>query len=356
MIKSSLYREFYKGKKIIVTGHSGFKGFWLSLILEKMGAEVVGISNEISDLSLIRRLDDQFNIKSIIQDVRNYESIKKIFNDEKPDIVFHLAAQALVNIGYSDPLNTFSTNIMGSINIAHSIKETESVSSCIMITSDKCYKNQEWIWGYRENDILGGIDPYSSSKACAEISLLSYYESFKNDLKSFFCTARAGNVVGGGDFTHGRLIPDIIQSLKNGEKFIIRNPNATRPWQHVLEPLSGYLKLPIIGPTLNQDHSSISWNFGPKKESCIKVIDFIKKMSSYFNEEIIIEKNNKNTFYESQLLELNCEKSNKFLNWEPKLNIDQTVEWTGDWYKSFINDSSKIINKTIAQIEEYFDD
>lgn len=348
--------KFFKNKTVLITGHTGFKGSWLSLVLLRFGAKVVGVSNDLNKNSLFQFIDKD-QIISIKEDVRNLESLKKIFKDYKPQIVFHLAAQAIVSEGYEDPISTFTTNIVGSLNIAECIRFSKGVESTIMITSDKCYKNQEWQWGYRENDILGGLDPYSSSKASAEIVLYSFYRSFRDEIDGLFCTTRAGNVVGGGDFSQGRLIPDIIRSIESKKSIELRNPKATRPWQHVLEPISGYLKLATQKSSIgNLFSDSIGWNFGPDNISCIQVSKFVSKLSNYFNLELIIEDKNNEAYYESQLLELNCEKAKKYLKWSPKLNIDETVKWTGDWYKQYFENKEFLISKTNDQIEEYFSD
>lgn len=348
--------KFFKNKTVLVTGHTGFKGSWLSLVLLKFGAKVIGVSNDLNRNSLFQYIDKD-KIISIKEDVRNFDSIKKIFDEYKPQIVFHLAAQAIVSKGYDDPISTFTTNIIGSLNIAECVRLSEGIESTIMITSDKCYKNQEWQWGYRENDMLGGLDPYSSSKASAELVLYSFYKSFRDDIDGLFCTARAGNVVGGGDFSHGRLIPDIIRSIESNKPIELRNPKATRPWQHVLEPISGYLKLATQRSSIGDSFSdNIGWNFGPDNISCIEVSKFVLKLSNYFNLELLTENKNNEAYYESQLLELNCEKAKKYLKWTPKLNIDETIKWTGDWYKQYFENKNTLVSKTNDQIEEYFSD
>jgi CDP-glucose 4,6-dehydratase len=349
-------KNFFKNKTVLVTGHTGFKGSWLSLVLLKFGARVIGVSNDLKKNSLFKYIDEK-KIISIKEDVRNLKALKKIFNEHKPQVVFHLAAQAIVGEGYKDPINTFTTNIIGSLNVAECVRTYDGIESTIMITSDKCYKNQEWQWGYRENDMLGGLDPYSSSKASAEIVLYSFFKSFKDNLGGLFCTTRAGNVVGGGDFSEGRLIPDIVRSIKSKKPILLRNPKATRPWQHVLEPISGYLKLATQKANIENSFSeSIGWNFGPENISCIEVSKFVSKLSNYLNLDLSIKNRNDEVYYESQLLELNCEKAKKYLKWKPKLNIDETIKWTGDWYNQYFENENSLISITNDQIEEYFGD
>jgi len=245
----AINKNFWRGKKVLITGHTGFKGSWLSLWLQSLGAEVVGVSLDVPTTpSLYEQANVSENMISLRQDIRDVVAIRKIFQDHLPEVVFHLAAQPLVRLSYREPVETYETNVMGTLHLLEGIRNVDSVRSAVMITTDKCYQNKEWVWGYRETDTLGGHDPYSSSKAAAELLISSYRESYfpqdkYGEHKTAIASARAGNVVGGGDWADDRLIPDIIRAFQNNKEVFIRNPKSTRPWQHVLEPLSGYLDI-----------------------------------------------------------------------------------------------------------------
>tara|TARA_X000001036_G_C20674098_1_gene803527 strand:- start:1689 stop:2768 length:1080 start_codon:yes stop_codon:yes gene_type:complete len=345
----------FKDKKVLITGHTGFKGSWLALWLEKLGSQVTGISlDPPTSPSHFKVSKLSSKISDVRLDIRNNSKLKKIIIDLKPDYIFHLAAQPLVKQSYEDPTSTWEINLMGSLSILDSLRYLDQKCTVIMITSDKCYDNVEWTWGYRENDRLGGPDPYSASKGATELLIKSYVKSFfsKKNNKIFIASARAGNVIGGGDWAKDRIIPDCVRAWSNNRKVKLRNPNATRPWQHVLEPLSGYLKL---GRRLSLDSNlhGESFNFGPNSNQNYSVKELVVRMGKYWEQVKWEDVSNNSGPYESNLLKLNCDKALHKLNWKPTLNYEQTVRMTSEWYSSFYNDPSNIINKTIEQINEF---
>ena len=348
------FKNFFKGKNILITGHTGFKGSWLSLILHNFGANVYGYSLPMENK---KNHFELLNLKKLINhnegDVRDYSSLKNVFEKCKPDLIFHLAAQALVKKSYLNPSDTFSTNFLGSLNILELSRTSKNLKSLIYVTSDKCYENKEWIWGYRENDQLGGHDPYSASKSCAEIMFSSYMKSFFSIKgKIGVASVRAGNVIGGGDWSEDRIVPDCINSIIENKTIILRNPNAVRPWQHVLEPLNGYM---ILSYHLYKNPSKFSgnWNFGPKESETLSVLDLSKFFISYFKSgKIKVEKSSLNA-YETQLLKLNCDKANLLLSWRPKWDIPKTLGMTAEWYKRILEgENAKLV--TIEQVEKFF--
>lgn len=341
--------SIFKNKKIIITGDTGFKGSWLSLWLANMGANVLGISLEP------KQKNDHYNIlnlENIIQhktlNICDYNSLEKEILAFEPEIIFHLAAQPLVKYSYDNSKETFDTNILGSVHILEIIKQCNSIKALIYVTSDKCYKNKEWIWGYRENDELGGKDPYSASKAAAEIVFNSYFESFfKNSERLGVASVRAGNVIGGGDWSLDRIVPDCIRALNSKKPISIRNPNSTRPWQHVLEPLYGYLLL-AVKLLSNPKEFSGSWNFGPNNDNVKTVKELSQKVIEYWGEGSIVETDNSINYHEANLLKLNCDKSYQFLKWMPTYNFDETIKLTIEWYKSFFeNNAAETTTKQI---------
>jgi CDP-glucose 4,6-dehydratase len=353
----SLFGGVYKNKKVLLTGHTGFKGSWLALWLQQMGAIVYGYSlkneDEVNHLSLLN-----LDIEEKIDDIRNDEVLQQYFNEIQPDIVFHLAAQALVRKSYDDPVDTFSTNVMGTLNIFEASRKTPSVKAIINVTTDKCYENKEWEWGYRENEAMGGYDPYSASKGCSELLTSSYRNSYFNNndhgIKHnvLLASGRAGNVIGGGDWAADRLIPDIIKAAAIKKTVLIRNPLATRPWQHVLEPLSGYLTL---GSKLLQKEISVAdgWNFGPDIHSNIQVGDIVKLSNEYWNAIQIEISKNTNEHHEANLLMLDCTKANKTLKWKAVWGIDKTIDKTISWYKSYY-ENNKLLS--LEDLTEYISD
>ena len=349
------YLKIYKNKKILITGHTGFKGSWLSLLLNEIGAKVIGYSKPLEEVNKhYQLLNIDKEITSIEGDIQDAKHLNAVFNKYKPEIVFHLAAQSIVKISYDDPLNTFSTNVIGSLNVLNAVKNSKSVKALVYITSDKCYENVEWEWGYRENDRLGGSDPYSASKASAEILFSSFERSFfSKDNNIGAASARAGNVIGGGDWAPNRLIPDCIRSIENNSILEIRNPISTRPWQHVLEPLSGYL---LLAYHLYKQPKKIngSWNFGPSTKDIREVLEVASEMFKIIGRGKVKIVKNKNSFKEAEILQLNCDKANQILDWRPKWNVSKTLYKTADWYKRYMNGENprKI---TLEQINEYIE-
>ncbi len=345
----------YRNKKVIVTGHSGFKGSWLSFWLNKLGAEVLGISKSIvSKPSNFEALKLKKKIRNKFLDIRDLNKLKKIILNNQPDFIFHLAAQSLVKKSYKKPHETFSTNSSGTLNILEAVKDLKKKCVIILVTSDKSYKNLELKRGYKENDILGGIDPYSASKASAELIIQSYFNSFLKKKKNLRVgIARAGNVIGGGDWSENRLIPDCIKSWSKNKKVIIRNPNSTRPWQHVFEAVGGYL---IFANKLksNLNLNGEAFNFGPKSQKNLNVINVIKIMEKFWNRvEWKVKRGKKNDHYESKLLQLNCKKAKIKLKWNSILSTKETFEMTTNWYKTFYVKKNNIINFSLDQIQKF---
>ncbi len=344
----------FRDKKVLVTGHTGFKGSWLSLWLSMLGSEVIGFSDKlISNPSHFEFIKESIKY-DLRGDIRSYQSVKSIINDYKPDYVFHLAAQPIVRKSYEDPLLTWNTNLFGTLNILEALRYMSKKCCAVIITSDKCYENLEWTWGYRENDKLGGPDPYSASKGAAELAIKSYIKSFFTEGKTNIriASARAGNVIGGGDWAIDRIIPDCIKAWSRGEVLDLRNPNSTRPWQHVLEPLSGYLNLAL---SLNEKltlHGE-AFNFGPISNDTKSVLDLVEEMSKHWDKVNWNISALDNDFHESGLLKLNCDKAFDLLNWRAFLNFQETIKFTVEWYKNFFEDSSEIITLSKMQIETY---
>ena len=353
-----MFSNIYKDKKILITGKSGFKGSWLTIWLLRLGAKVYGISDGLpSNPSMFEELKLKDKIEYFKADITKYNIANELINDIKPDFIFHLAAQSLVSVSYSDPIQTIKTNVIGTANILQSLNESMSKCVGIIITSDKCYDNVEWVWGYKETDALGGKDIYSGSKGAAELIFKSYFNSFFNQKKSIvrIASARAGNVIGGGDWALDRIVPDAMKSWYKKKSVIIRNPKATRPWQHVLEPLSGYLSL---GQNLYKNHNlnGQSFNFGPDSKCNYNVEDILKELSNVWgsngNQEhfkVVDEKK----FHEAGLLKLNCDKAILELNWTPTLNFNELMKFTGNWYKNFYDKKNDMFNYTMNQIKDY---
>ena len=347
--------ETFNNKNIIVTGHTGFKGSWLSLWLTAMGANVTGISKDIpTSPSNFKAINLSARIEDLRCDINNLESLRKIIKLKKPDFFFHLAAQPIVNEAYVNPLETFSTNGIGTLNILESLRDLENNCVAIFITSDKCYLNREWIWGYRETDEIGGLDPYSGSKGVAELILRSYFNSYFNcNHPVKIGIGRAGNVIGGGDWAINRIIPDIVKSWHSNKEVVLRNPNSTRPWQHVLEPLSGYLKLAehlFYSNELNGE----AFNFGPSSDEEFSVLDLVKEMSMHWSQvKWGVDKNHDNVHHESTLLKLNCDKAITKLKWKSTMKFSETVKMTSEWYKSFYSSPKNSVTRSLKQIDEY---
>ena len=344
----------FRGRRVLITGHTGFKGSWLSFILAEAGAEVIGFSlppaSAISHFDLLG-LDSK--LVHVVGDIRDASLLMGTMQEFQPEFVFHLAAQALVRLSYDDPVSTFSTNVGGSLNLLESVRCCKSVRALVYITSDKCYENLEWIWGYRENDLLGGRDPYSASKAAAEILFSSYERSFFQTRSSLgAATARAGNVIGGGDWAMDRIVPDCIRAIESGEPIRLRNAGATRPWQHVLEPLAGYL---LLAARLFEEPKrwTGSWNFGPAADDVRTVQSVAEVIIGYFGKGSIDVDDSKTQPHEARLLQLNCDKAHQLLRWHPRWNVEKTLAATALWYKTLM-DGGNADQITKAQVREFF--
>jgi CDP-glucose 4,6-dehydratase len=335
--------EFWKSKKVLITGHTGFKGSWLSLWLHSLGANVTGFALQPpTDPSLFQILNMDNYINHIIGDVRDLSSLSATFNTTKPDIVIHMAAQSLVGKSYLSPVETYSTNVMGTVNVLEAIRHSATVKVGVIVTSDKCYQNREQIWGYRENEAMGGYDPYSNSKGCAELVTSAYRSSFFNDLNYLvhgkaIASVRAGNVIGGGDWAENRLIPDILNALSNKKTVILRNPNAIRPWQHVLEPLGGYLQLAEKLYVQGTNFAG-GWNFGPDENDTQTVEAITAMLVSHWGNDASykVENNNRNA-HEAQTLRLDCTKARTLLKWQPRWNLETTLNQISRWHKAFLS-------------------
>lgn len=344
----------YKNKKVFITGHTGFKGSWLALWLTLLGAKVKGYALEpYTDPSNFIAINLDSKVESEIGDILDREKLNKSISDFKPDIIFHLAAQPLVRLSYLEPIKTYETNVIGTLNTLEAARKCSSVKAFVNITTDKCYENIEKNYAYKENDKMGGYDMYSSSKGCSEILSASYRNSFLKDEGFLLATARAGNVIGGGDWSTDRLIPDCIKAINKNEDIIIRSPQAIRPWQHVLEPLSGYLTL---GEKLLEGKQEFAdgFNFGPESNSVLTVKDIVKKIINYYGKgNVIIHTDTK--FHEANLLMLDITKAKTKLDWHPKYNANEAIEKTVLWYKNFYTEEKNILNFTINQINEYME-
>ncbi|MGL6107477.1 CDP-glucose 4,6-dehydratase [Romboutsia sp.] len=352
MIK--LFKSIYNGKKVLVTGHTGFKGSWLCLWLKQLGADVIGYSlNPNTNPSFFKVLNIESEITSIIGDIRDEKYLNDTIQKYKPEIVFHLAAQPLVRLSYLEPKNTYETNVIGTLNLFESVIKSDSVNAIVNITTDKCYENKEWIYGYREIDPMGGYDPYSSSKGCVELLTNSYRQSFFNDLNISVASVRAGNVIGGGDWAEDRLVPDIARSISQNKVIVTRNPMSTRPWQYVLEPLSGYL---WIGALMLQKHNNLSegWNFGPNYNDILSVEEVIKKSIGVWGRGNYTAESCENQLHEANLLKLDISKAKAKLKWRPVYDSNRAIEETINWYKEFYeNEKFNAKEFSINQIKEY---
>lgn len=352
------FDNFYKGKRVLVTGHTGFKGSWLSIWLHELGAEVIGIAKNPQtekDNYVLSGIGKK--IKADIRaDIRDGEKIKEIFSKFQPDIVFHLAAQPLVRLSYEIPVETYETNLMGTINIMEAIRITNSVKVGVLITTDKCYENKEQIWGYREDEPMGGYDPYSSSKGCCEIAISSWRRSFFNP-NTFekhgksIASVRAGNVIGGGDWALDRIIPDCIRALETNHPINIRSPHSIRPWQHVLEPLSGYM---LLAQKMWNEPTKYceGWNFGPRMESVTSVWDVASMIIKNYGYGELNDVSDPQALHEAKLLMLDITKAQIKLGWKPRMNITQCIELVTDWYKKY-NTSDDVYALCIEEINKY---
>lgn len=346
--------SFYNGKKVLVTGHTGFKGSWLCQILHNAGAEVTGYALDLSTIpNLYSVLSLGTQIRSITGDIRDFESIFRVFDEVKPEIVFHLAAQPIVRESYRNPIYTYETNVMGTVYLCECIRRHDSVKSFLNVTTDKVYKNNEWVWGYRENEPLDGFDPYSNSKSCSELVTHSYNNSFFYEAGIAVSTARAGNVIGGGDFATDRIIPDCMRAAREGKKIVVRNPCSIRPYQHVLEPLSVYL---TIAQRQYEDREYAGfYNVGPNDSDCITTGELVDLFCKYWGSNL--EWVNESVVggpHEADYLKLDCSLIKKQFNWKPQWGIEKAVEETAGWYKEYLHNNGAVLEYTNMQIEAYF--
>lgn len=344
----------FTGKRILVTGDTGFKGSWLCLWLHHFGAKVTGYALPPE------RDDDHFNLLNLGQyishitgDIRDWTTIKKVFEEVQPEILFHLAAQPIVRLSYRNPKLTFDTNVAGSVNVLEAMRQSQSLKAIVYVTSDKCYRNNEWVWGYRENDALGGHDPYSASKAAAEIVFSSYLDSFFRSRNLGAASVRAGNVIGGGDWSPDRIVPDTMRSLKSNQPIRLRNPDSTRPWQHVLEPLSGYLML-AANLLVDPPKYSGSWNFGPDDDSIRSVKDLADGIIRHWGSGVTLVERDESGPHETEMLHLNCDKAHRILEWFPKWKFEKTLEETVHWYRNVLS-GVRAIDVSKDQIKRYME-
>jgi len=352
-------KSFWNGKKVLITGHTGFKGSWMSLWLKINGANVTGYALPPPTTPSFFEIGNiHKDMISITGDVRDLQHFQAVVAKYRPEIIIHMAAQPIVRYSYSNPIETFSTNIMGTVNVLETVRQTDSVKVVLIITSDKCYDNKEWLWGYRENDPMGGHDPYSSSKGCAELITSAFHRSYfsKDNFKKHgvaVASARAGNVIGGGDWGQDRLIPDIMRAIMKNQPVMIRNPHAYRPWQHVLEPLSGYM---CLIKKLWEDGEKFAggWNFGPEDSDCEPVSWIMKNLDHLWDGSINWKLDSTDNPHEATYLKLDCSKAKKLLGWFPKLKLATALEWVAQWYSIYFNSKNirEISEKQISQYEK----
>ncbi len=346
---------FWAGKNVLLTGHTGFKGSWLSLWLQQLGANVTGLAlDPPTNPSLFEAAKVAEGMTSIIGDIRDLATVKKAFSRCKPEIVIHMAAQSLVLHSYENPVETYETNLMGTVHILEACRQFDSVNSAVMITTDKCYENKEWLWPYRENEAMGGHDPYSSSKGCCELVISAYRSSFFSDERqnTAIASARAGNVIGGGDWADNRLIPDFMQCIMKGERVTIRSPNSIRPWQHVLEPLRGYLTL-AEKLWENGEKYSDGWNFGPNQSDAREVQWIVNHIAKLWGQGASWQLDTETHPHEAAYLKLDCSRAHTLLAWEPHISLPTTLEWIVEWYKQYQqkSDMRKVSMQEIARYQ-----
>lgn len=353
-----MFKDIYRNKKVLITGNTGFKGAWLSVWLLNLGADVYGVSIDVpTNPSIFEETGLNKTITHFAADIRDGEQLRKIFAEVRPDFVFHLAAQPIVSESYRNPVDTFVTNAIGTANVLETLRQLKNPCTAVLITSDKCYENVEWIWGYRETDALGGKDPYSASKGAAELVIHSYYESFfsRGDSHVKIASVRAGNVIGGGDWAANRIVPDAMKAWSNDLPVTIRNPKSTRPWQHVLEPIGGYL---LTGMRLQEDSSinGQAFNFGPNADQNFTVAELLNELVQYWKfsssgEKVIVETSS--SFHEAGLLKLNCDKALHYMHWKPVLDFKQTAQLTAQWYVDYYAKGSVSLDYMQDQIQRY---
>ena len=349
--------SFWRGRKVFLTGHTGFKGGWLSLWLQSLGAELTGFSLEpATNPSLFKVANVEHGMTSLIGDIRDGESVLRAMKHARPDVVIHMAAQPLVRYSYDHPVETYSTNVMGTVHLLEAVRAVDTVRSVLVVTSDKCYENKEWLWGYREDEPMGGYDPYSNSKGCSELVVAAYRSSFFNPATYethgvALASARAGNVIGGGDWAANRLVPDILRSLEAGQPVEIRNPNAVRPWQHVLEPLVGYL---ILAEKLHEKGAELSegWNFGPNEDDAKPVGWIVDKITEQWGNGASWVLDGQEHPHEAHYLKLDCSKAKSRIGWHPRLNIEQAIQNIIVWHRAYLS-GEDMRELTLNQINSF---
>jgi CDP-glucose 4,6-dehydratase len=346
-------RSFWAGRSVLVTGHTGFKGAWLTLWLSRLGAVVHGFSLAPNTEPSLFRLAAHGHANTRLGDVRDPAALLSFLLEARPQVVFHLAAQSLVRPSYDDPVGTYATNVMGTVHLLEAVRQTDSVQAVVVVTSDKCYENREWPYAYREIEPMGGYDPYSSSKGCAELVTAAYRRSFFDpSRRRRVASARAGNVVGGGDWSLDRLIPDVVRAFGAGRPVSIRNPWSIRPWQHVLEPLSGYLRLGELLSGIEGHDYAEGWNFGPVDEDCQPVSDVVTRLAMRWGDGAAWEPAAGDHPHEASFLKVDASKARARLGWERRLRLHDTLDWTVEWYRALLDghDATKV---TVGQIERY---
>lgn len=347
-------QEFWKGKRVLVTGHTGFKGSWLCLWLKSMGAETTGYAlDPATKPNHFEAARVGQGMRSIIGDIRDLESLKRCVASARPEVVIHLAAQSLVLASYEDPVGTYTTNILGTVNVLEAVRGADTVRSVVVVTSDKCYENHEWVWGYRESDPMGGRDPYSNSKGCAELVTAAYRQSFFGDGKRgvAISSARAGNVIGGGDWSPNRLVPDAASAFAAGKTVAVRNPAAIRPWQHVLDPLAGYLTL-AERSYAEPERFSEPWNFGPPEEDARPVSWLVTNLAELWGQSAKWKATDNGQAHEASFLKLDCSKARAGLGWQSKLDLPTALGWVVDWYKAHYA-GADVASLTSGQVAQY---
>ncbi len=344
--------SFWHGKKVFITGHTGFKGGWLTFWLKLLGASVTGYSlapmQEPNFFSLTKIAD---NISSTIGDILNQDLLTQTLQEVQPEIILHLAAQPLVRYSYDNPIETYAVNVMGTAHLLEAARKLSNLKAIVVVTSDKCYENQEWLWGYRESDPMGGYDPYSSSKGCTELVVSAYRRSYFNEKNIALASVRAGNVIGGGDWAKNRLVPDLMRAFANHEVAALRHPHAYRPWQHILDLLTGYL---LLTKRLYQEGLNFAgpWNFGPSEENIISVGDVADLCAKFWGDDAKWQTVEARTLHEAILLKLDCNKSRALLGWSPRWNIQNSLKATVEWYRAFTNEED-MFSYTTQQIQQF---